>query len=175
MSVCCLQRLAPGWTAGGSVQGIVSQLLPYPIPVKLYTSAYGSWTSSRQDNAVVWKVGEQPRPDGASMHAGSVQVWHRVTRNLQLGTDLQVTVAADPFTIQDSTAGAGFKMTFENSPGGMSPTLTGHFSSAAVAGISWQKPSASMVSNTFMRTTLSGVFDHKNKAYKVGAQLELYY
>ena len=54
--------------------------------------------------------------------------------------------------------------------------LTAHLTNGLVASVQWQKPYApSVLSNTFMRTTLSGEFDHARRDFKYGAQLEMYY
>jgi hypothetical protein len=180
------QTMAPGWTAGGTLAGAFGPMLPVPVLQKLAWGTYGSWTEPRRrESAAYVRLGAQPRQDGSTQQTLNVQSWRRVSKGLELGANLNVCTIAGaspswfpllpvPAGVAESGAGAGGRMTFEGS-GGLNPVLTAHFSTAGVASLQWQKPSASGVTNTFMRTTLSAVLDHPRKDYKFGAQVELYY
>jgi hypothetical protein len=53
--------------------------------------------------------------------------------------------------------------------------ITAHASSDLVLGVSLVLPNAAQFSQTYMRSTLSTVLDHKNKDFKAGLSVEMYY
>jgi len=180
------QSLGPtGFTAGGTLSAAFAALLPAPAPARLAWGAFGSWTEPRRrDRAVYARFGAQQRADGADALGLSVQTWRRVAKGLELGANASATLAGGggpawlplplPAGLLDTAAGAGARYTFEG-PGGLNPVLVAHLSTAGVASLSWQKPTASGVTNTFMRTTLSAVLDHPRRDYKYGATVEFFY
>lgn len=167
------QTLVPGITAGGSLQGMLGSVLPVPSIEKLMWGSFGSWRNQRGDRAVTLRLGQQPGQGGQVLHNFSGQYWHKASKNLELGSNINYS-AHSLLEPASSDAGIGMRMSFEGL-GGMNPNLTAHMSSNLVASVQYQKPFASPVSSTFMRTTFTGVFDHKNKDYKYGVGLECYY
>lgn len=174
-----------GCTAGGTLQallhppaggGALPDLLP-PRAQQLFWGTYGSWTSASRNSAAFVRYAQQPRSDGPPLEATSLSFWRRVNKGLELGADASC-ANAGPFTQPvQSGAGVGMRVTFQG-PGtvqGLAPVLTAHASTDMVVGVSLQVPSAAPASNTFMRTTLTTVLDHRNRDYKAGASVEMYY
>jgi hypothetical protein len=167
-------------TGGGTFSGVLDtdsagSSIPIPIPTikRVLWGTFWSWESRRRATWVGTRIGPQPRADGSTVQNATTHVWHRVARGLELGTDLSVSMHSltEP---SESVVGVGGRMQFD-APGGLGATLTGHLNSQLVTSVQWVKPHASPVSSTFARTTLVGVFDHANKDYKLGMQMEVYY
>ncbi len=175
-----------GCTAGGSLSALLHQPsgawgpLPDLLPMRaqqVFWGTFGSWSSAERDRAVYVKHCQQPRPDGPPLEATSVVAWNRVSKSLELCADLSCTTEG-PFTApQASGAGVGLRMNFAGTASnqGLSSTLLAHASSELVLGVSLTTPSAPLGTNTFMRSVLTAVLDHKQRDYKTGLSLEFYY
>lgn len=180
------QGVCPGWTAGGTMAFAFADLFPLPVVQRVVWGTFGSWTEPRKrDKAVYVRFGAQPRQDGSETLNLALQSWHKVGKGLEMGANLSLSTLSGggpawlPVPLPasfppEASAGVGGRMTFEG-PGGLNPILLAHLSTSGVASLQWQKPTASPVTNTFMRTTLSAVLDHPKRDYKWGVQLELYY
>jgi hypothetical protein len=171
-----------GCTAGGSLNallappgegGLLPALLP-PAPQQVFWGTFASWTSHSRASALHVRYGQQPRQEAPPMEVASLTFWRRASKHLELGADLSV-ASSSPVA---SGAGVGMRMTLAGSgqaaSQGLAPVLTAHASSEMVLGVSLQTPSASPVSNTFMRSTLTAVLDHRQRDYKLGAAVEMY-
>lgn len=180
------QAVAQGWTAGGSVALAFAELYPLPSVGRVVWGTYGSWMDfRRRDRALFWRLNSTPRQDGSESLSLGLQTWQRVSKALEMGANVTLASPAGggpawlPIPLPasfppEASAGVGARMTFDG-PGGLNPILTAHLTTAGVASVQWQKPTASGMTNTFMRTTLSAVLDHPKRDYKWGVQLELYY
>lgn len=167
------QAIDKNFTAGGTLNAMLGdKLVPYPSVQGLTWSLFGSFTNTRKDFATFVNYGLQSNPFQGLNEVFKVQTWKRISKTLEAGANFSATTS-NWTNLERTETGAGFRMTFQ-SPSGLNPTLTAHFSSDLVASMQLQKPFASIGSNTFMRTTLNGRFDHKQKSYTWGAQIELY-
>ena len=165
--------LSGTFTAGGSLQGMLDKVVPIPSIQRILWGTFGSYENRNHTSWLGWKLGQQPKPDGSSVNTLNLKYWHRINKGLELGTfiDLSAHSLLQP---SDSNTGISGKLSFEGM-GGVANTVTGQVTRNGVASIQVALPTVSMISQTFMRTTLTGVFDHRNKDYKYGAQIEMYY
>lgn len=161
------------FTAGGSLSGGLDSVVPIPSIQRLLWGTYGSYENRSHTTWLGWKLGQQPKPDGTSVNTLGVKYWHRINKGLELGSFIDINTHS-LFVPADSNFGIGGKLSFEGM-GGIANTVTGQVTRNGVASVQVALPTASMISQTFMRTTLTGVFDHQNKDYKYGAQIEMYY
>ena len=171
------QSVAQGASLGGSLQGALIS------PPRVLASVFGAWLNSRKDTAALFTIAQKPQQGGAVAQEVKLQCWRRVPhmRRVELGANFRAQAPQRSGSLlwagapDESEVGVAMRMEFEGHAPNMSPRLTAHVSNLGVASLSLVKPTATNWSETFMRTTIAGVFDHPKRDYKIGCQVEIYF
>jgi hypothetical protein len=172
---------ASGLTAGGRLKaylhpssgGALGALLAHR-PQALDWATHGSWTSRSKESGLLARYEMERRAEAPPLEATSLLYWRTVGKTLELCAGVHSKAEGLLATPVESGASVGMRLKFGDG-GQMFPVLTAHATSDLVLGVSLVLPNAAQFSQTYMRSTLSTVLDHKNKDFKAGLSVEMYY
>jgi hypothetical protein len=161
--------LQPG-SAGGGALGALLQ----PRAQALDWATHGSWTAASKESGLLARYEMERRQEAAPLEAVSLLYWRTVGKTLELCASVASKGEGLLSAPVESGAAVGMRLRFGDG-GQMFPVLTAHATSDLVLGVSLALPNAAQFSQTYMRSTMSAVLDHKKRDFKAGLGVEMYY
>ena len=174
---------ATGVTAGGrlkaylqppSASGGALGALLQPRAQALDWATHGSWTAKSKESGLLARYEMERRQEAPPLEALSLLYWRTVGKTLELCASVSSKGEGLLGAPVESGAAVGMRLRFGDG-GQMFPVLTAHATSDLVLGVSLALPNAAQFSQTYMRSTLSAVLDHKKRDFKAGLGVEMYY